>query len=82
MNKYVTKSEKTSAAEINKGEKLSNIYHHSYYFHSFNYWDKSHIEKMLGFNVTIICCNEGDHYDFMSTYYTRKKGGGLKHGVE
>jgi len=38
----------------------------------FNYFDKSYMERLIGFNVTIICCDWGKHYDFLSAYINEK----------
>ena len=43
---------------------LDNVTYH------FNYWDKSYMEKLLGFDVTITCCRVGKNYSFLTAYIT------------
>ena len=42
--------------------RLDNV---TYYF---NHWDKSYMEKMLGYNVTIIACDRRVHFDFLTAF--------------
>jgi len=34
----------------------------------FQYFDKSYMERLVGFNVTITVCRIGKHFNFISSY--------------
>lgn len=36
--------------------------------YQFNHWDKSYMERLIAFNITISCCDRGKHYDFLTAY--------------
>jgi len=38
----------------------------------FQHFDKNYMEKMLGYNVTIIVCRIGKHYNFISAYISEE----------
>ena len=36
--------------------------------YQFNHWDKSYVERLIGFDVIVTCCDRGKHFDFLTAY--------------